>query len=111
MIAQAKCRFMRVSPQKIRQIIDLLRGRDVNSSLAMLLHIEKGSTKRIAKVLNSAISNAKQKGLDQNQLYISKIRADQAATMRRYRPAPFGRATPIQKKTTHLTIELDLITK
>ncbi|MCK5081298.1 MAG: 50S ribosomal protein L22 [Candidatus Omnitrophica bacterium] len=111
MIAQAKSRYMRVSPTKVRQVIDLIRGKDVNTSMAILTHVNKGSKGLITKVLDSAISNAKQKGLSEEQLFVSKIRADQGPSWRRYRSAAFGRATPILKKTTHLTIELDLITK
>lgn len=111
MIAQAKARYMRVSPVKIRQVIDLIRGKDVNTSLAILTHVNKGSTGMITKVLDSAVSNAKQKGLSEDQLFISRIQADQGPSWRRFRSAAFGRATPINKKTTHLTIELDLITK
>jgi len=111
MISHARARYMRVSPVKIRQVIDLIRGKDVNASLAILTHANKGSTGAITKVLDSAISNAKQKGLSENQLFISKIHADQGPSWRRYRSAAFGRATGISKKTTHLTIELDLITK
>jgi len=111
MIAKAKGRYFRVSPTKVRQVIDLIRGKDVRSSFAILTYVGRGSTKMISKVLNSAISNAKQKGLDENQLYISKIVADQGPSWKRFRAAPFGRAAPILKKTTHLTIELDLITK
>jgi large subunit ribosomal protein L22 len=111
MIAYAKARFMRVSPVKVRQVIDLIRGKDVHTSLAILTNVSKGSTGMINKVLVSAISNAKQKGLSEDQLFISKILAEQGASWRRYRPAAFGRATPILKRTTHLTIELDLITK
>ena len=61
MIAQAKARYMRVSPVKIRQVIDLIRGKDVNASVAILTHVNKGSKGMITKVLNSAINNAKQK--------------------------------------------------
>jgi len=111
MIAQAKARYMRVSPVKVRQVIDLIRGKDVSTSLAILTHVPKGSTGMINKVLVSAIGNAKQKGLSEEQLFISKIRADQGPSWRRFRSAAFGRATGIAKKTTHLTIELDLITK
>jgi len=111
MIAHAKSRYMRVSPIKVRQVIDLIRGKDVNASLAILTHLNKGSTGMVTKVLDSAIGNAKQKGLTEEQLFISKIYADQGASWRRYRSAAFGRATGIVKKTTHLTIELDLITK
>ena len=111
MIAQAKGRFMRVSPIKVRQIIDLIRGKDVNTSLAILTHVPKGATGMINKVLASAVSNAKQKGLSEDQLYVSKILAEQGPSWRRFRPAAFGRAAPILKRTTHLTIELDLIAK
>jgi large subunit ribosomal protein L22 len=111
MIAQASARYMRVSPVKVRQVINLIRGKDVSTSLAILTHTNKGSTGMVTKVLDSAISNAKQKGLSQEQLFISKIRADQGASWKRYRSAAFGRAMGILKKTTHLMIELDLITK
>lgn len=111
MIAQAKGRYFRVSPTKVRPVINLIRGKQVLPSLAILTHVNKGSTKMVAKVLNSAISNAKQKGLSEDQLYISKIVADQGPSWKRFRAAAFGRATGILKKTTHLTIELDLITK
>jgi len=62
-------------------------------------------------VLDSAISNAKQKGLREDQLFISRIIANNGPMWKRYRAATFGRATEILKRTTHLTIELDLITK
>ena len=111
MIAHAKARYMRVSPVKVRQVIDLIRGKDVNSSMGILTHVNKGCTKMVSKVLTSAISNAKQKGLSEEQLFVSKVIANQGPSWRRYRSAAFGRATGISKKTTHLTIELDLITK
>ena len=111
MIAQAKGRYFRVSPTKVKLVIDLIRGKDVVSSLAILQQTPKGSTGKIAKLLNSAVSNAKQKGLTERQLFISKITADQGPMWKRFRAATFGRANPILKRTTHLTIELDLITK
>lgn len=111
MIAQAKGRYIRVSPVKVRQVIDLIRGKNVTSSFAILSQTNKGQTETISKILSSAVSNAKEKGLMEDQLYISKIHADQGPSWKRFRPAAFGRATRILKKTTHLTIELDLITK
>lgn len=111
MIAKAKVKFLRVSPTKVRQVINLIRGKDVPTSQAILTHTQKGSTKAVYKLLNSAVSNAKQKGLAEEQLFVSKITADQGPMWKRYRAASFGRAAPIQKKTTHLVIELDLITK
>ena len=111
MIAQAKARYLREAPMKMRQVIDLIRGKDVAASRAILMHVDKGSTQMISKLLHSAVSNAKQKGLAEDQLYISKIVADQGPHWKRFRAAAFGRATPILKRTTHLTIELDLKTK
>ena len=111
MIAKAQGRYIRMSAMKMRQVIDLIRGKDVTSSLVILTHVEKRATRDIEKVLNSAISNAKQKGLSENQLFISKIVANNGPMWKRYRAATFGRATEILKLTAHLTVELDLITK
>ena len=111
MIAKAKAQYIRVSPQKMRQVIDLIRGKDVNSSLAALTYVNKGCAGSVGKVLKSAISNAKQKGLTEEQLFVSKIVADPGPSWKRFRAASFGRASSILKRTTHLTIELDVITK
>ncbi len=111
MIAKAQGNFLRLKPMNVRQVIDLIRGKDVSTSLVTLAQVEKGATGMLTKILNSAVSNAKQKGLTEEQLYISKITADQGPMWKRFRAASMGRATPILKRTTHITIELDLITK
>lgn len=111
MIAQSKSRFIRMSPMKTRLVVDLLRGKDVNTCLALLAHVEKRSKEPLLKALKSAINNAKQKGLQEEQLFVSKISADQGPMWKRFRAAAFGRAVPVLKRSTHLTIELDLITK
>ena len=111
MIAQAKAKYLRVSPQKARLVVDLIRGKDVAPSHSILTHVNKGSTEKILKVLNSAVSNAKQKGLTEDQLIVSKITATSGPMWKRFRAASFGRATPILRRTTHITIELDLKTK
>ncbi len=108
MIAKAIVRYLRANPRKMRLVIDHIRGKDVTSSLAILTHVNKRTTKFISKVLNSAIQNAKQKGLSEDQLYISKITVDQGPMWKRFRAASFGRATSILKRTSHLVIELDL---
>ncbi|MBF0512064.1 MAG: 50S ribosomal protein L22, partial [Candidatus Omnitrophica bacterium] len=81
------------------------------SSLAILAQINKGSSACVKKVLDSAVSNAKQKGLSEDQLFIKTITACHGGAWKRYRPASFGRATPILRRTTHLTVELDIKTK
>ncbi len=111
MIAQAKGRYIRISGMKVRQVIDLIRGKDIPTSMAILSHVDKGCTGTVRKILESAVANAKQKGLREDQLFISRIIANNGPMWKRYRAATFGRATSILKRTTHLTIELDLITK
>ena len=110
MIAKAKLKFVRGTPTRVREVINLIRGKNVIESQVILTHVNKGTTRMIRKVLDSAISNAKQKGLSEDQLYVSKIFADGGPMMKRWRAASFGRASPILKRTSHLTIELDLIT-
>ena len=110
MIAKAQGRFIRVAPPKVRQVIDLIRGKDVLASLHILNQVNKGCKPMVTKILNSVVSNAKKQGLSEDQLFISKIVADQGPSWKRFRAAAFGRATPILKRTTHLTIELDLKT-
>ncbi len=108
MIAKAKLRFVRGSARKIRQVIDLIRYCDVGQALDILTSLNKGSCVTVKKLLKSAISNAKNKGLKEEDLYISKIIADEAARWKRFRAAAFGRATQILKRTSHILIELDL---
>jgi len=96
---------------KVRQVIDAIRGKDIPTSHALLAQINKGGTSFVKKVLDSAVSNAKQKGLAEEQLYVSMITANHGGAWKRFRAASFGRATPILRRTTHLMIELDLKTK
>ena len=111
MIAKAHAKFLRVSSMKMRQVIDAIRGKDIPTSLAMLAQINKGSCAQVKKVVDSAVSNAKQKGVMEEQLFISSITANHGGSWKRFRAASFGRATPILRRTTHLTVELDLKTK
>ena len=111
MIALARGKFLRVSSMKVRQVIDAIRGKDVSTSQDLLAQIHKGSSAFVKKVLDSAVSNAKQKGVTEEQLFISHISANHGGSWKRYRAASFGRATPILRRTTHLTVELDLKTK
>lgn len=110
MISKANAKYLRVSSMKMRQVIDVLRGKDIPTSQALLAQINKGSVDSVKKVLDSAVANAKQKGLTEEQLYISRITADHGGSWKRFRAASFGRATPILRRTTHLVIELDLNT-
>ena len=108
MLAKAKLRFTRGSARKIRQVVDLIRNCDVRQALDILATTNKRSSVMLTKLLKSAVSNAKNKGLKEEDLYISKIVADEAARWKRFRAAAFGRATEILKRTSHVMIELDL---
>ncbi len=96
---------------KTRQVINLIRGKDISTSLAILAQVNKGPARMVTKVLKSAVSNAKQKGLTEDQLFISRITATSGPMWKRFRAATFGRATSILKRTTHLNVELDVITQ
>ena len=111
MIAMARGKYLRVSSMKTRQVCDAIRGKDVATSVALLAHINKGASALVKKVLDSAVSNAKQKGLSEEQLFIKTITANHGGAWKRFRAASFGRATPILRRTTHLTVGLDLKTQ
>ncbi|MFH1202195.1 MAG: 50S ribosomal protein L22 [Candidatus Omnitrophota bacterium] len=111
MVAKAILRYIRVAPNKLRDVINLIRGKDASYAINLLLTIDQQPRVKILKLLNSAVANAKQKGLNVENLYISKIVAEAGPTWKRFRAAAFGRATEIRKRTSHLKIELDLKTK
>lgn len=111
MIAKAETKFLRISPTKVRQVIELIRGQDVNSALAHLSLINKRSKFYLEKILKAAIANAKTKGFKEEELYVSKIVANVGPMWKRYKAASFGRAVMIRKRTSHVKIELDLKNK
>ncbi len=111
MIAIAKGRYLRVSPTKVRQILDLIRGKKVPVAQTILAHLNKPTKEKIVKVFDAAVATAKLKGVSEDQLFVSRVIADQGPVWKRHRAATFGRATEILKKTTHITVELDLKVK
>lgn len=111
MLASAKGKFLRGSGKKVRQVVDLIRGMKAEEALKFLKFVDKRPTYYISKVLKSAIANAKNKGLDAGELVISKAVADDGPRWKRFRAHAFGRAQEILKRTSHITIELDLVQK
>lgn len=108
MIARATARFVRVTPRKARLVADLIRGKNTDEALSVLRFTPKGAAKVMEKVLKSAISNAEQRDdVNTDNLYVSKATVDGGPTLKRYRPAPMGRAVMVQRRTSHVTIELD----
>lgn len=108
MIARAEVKFLRVSPRKARQVADLIRHKDVMDAQSILTNLNKRPKEYLIKILKSAIANAKVKGFNTEQLYISGIICNPGPIWKRYKAAAFGRAAPIKKRTSHIRIELDL---
>jgi large subunit ribosomal protein L22 len=108
MISQATGKFIRMSPQKARLVIDLIRGMNVNEALMTLKFTNKKATNEIEKVVKSAVANATQKSenIDVDDLFIEKAFINEGPRLKRIRPAPMGRAYRYQRRTAHITIEL-----
>ena len=108
MIAKAVARYVRISPRKVRRVIDLIREKRSQRALAILGAVNKVAAYHVAKVLRSAIDNAKQKPeVNVEDLYISRISADGGPMLKRFKARAMGRATQILKRTCHITVELD----
>lgn len=111
MLVKASAKFIRISPSRLREVMDCVRGRNVAEAQGLLLNISKRAKGYIEKVLKSAIANAKVKGFNPGELYVSKIIADNGPIWKRFKAAAFGRASKIRKRTSHILIELDLKNK
>jgi large subunit ribosomal protein L22 len=109
MISKATSKFIRMSPQKARLVVDLIRGKNVNEALMTLKFTNKPkSTREIEKVVKSAVANATQKNenLDVDNLFVETCFINEGPRQKRIRPAPMGRAYRYQRRTSHITIEL-----
>jgi large subunit ribosomal protein L22 len=105
MEAKAIARSVRIAPRKVRLVVDLIRGKQVGEALAILAHTPKSASPVVEKVLKSAIANAEHNlDLDPNGLVISQVFVDEGATLKRFRPRAMGRASKINKRTSHITV-------
>lgn len=103
--AFAVARFVRVSPQKARRVVDLVRGLEVDEALALLRFAPQAASEPVYKLIASAISNAEGvESLNRNDLVVSTIKVDEGPTMKRWRPRAQGRASRINKRTSHITV-------
>lgn len=108
METKAVARFIRISPQKIRLMMDQVRGKRVEEALNLLMFAPQRGGRILRKLISSAVANAEEnEGLDVDTLYIKRIYADQGPTLKRWRARALGRATRINKRTSHLTVVLD----
>jgi large subunit ribosomal protein L22 len=103
--AFASARFVRITPMKARRVVDLVRGLPVDDALATLRFAPQAASGSVYKVLESAIANAETtENLDRGTLVVSKAMVDEGPTMKRWRPRAQGRATRINKRTSHITL-------
>jgi large subunit ribosomal protein L22 len=100
------------SPRKMRLVADMIRGMEVNRALDVLKYSSKEASRRVEKLLLSAIANwqAKNEGvrLEESELYVSQIMVDSGRILKRLRPAPQGRAHRIRKRSNHVTLHVDM---
>ena len=104
---QAKLRFLPLSAQKVRLVVDMVRGKDVVEALEMLRFIQKRAALPVRKLLASAVSNAEENfGISRDDLFVATIFADEAPTRRWRRFGARGRFKPILRRTSHVTVVL-----
>ena len=108
MEAKALARFIRMSPRKVRLVVDLVRGKPVEEAINLLHFTPKRSSQPVEKLLRSAVANAMNMEaaakLEPDDFYIKEIRVDEGPTMRRYNPGPMGRASIIRKRFCHISV-------
>jgi large subunit ribosomal protein L22 len=108
MEARAVARYIRISPQKARLVVDLIRGKKIGEAQKILHYTRKYAAGIIRKVLKSALANAKQNpNIDESILYIREIFVDQGPSLKRWRARAQGRAASIRKRMSHITVILD----
>lgn len=104
----AKLSNLRISPRKVRLVADVIRGLDVKIAQNQLQFMNKKASRPMLKLLNSAVANATNNfKLKSDNLYISELRVDEGQTIKRWQPRAFGRASAINKRTSHISIILD----
>jgi large subunit ribosomal protein L22 len=110
---QARLSFLRIAPRKVRLVADHVRGMKVGDALALLRYTPQAAAKPLAKLLRSAVANAEQKGgrVDVDFLVVKTLTVDGGPKMRRFMPRAMGRAQRIEKRTSHVYVELGTIAR
>jgi large subunit ribosomal protein L22 len=105
---KASATHIRISPRKVRMVVDTVRGKSVSQALSILGFTRKKAALPVQKLLKSAVANAVENGgiSDVDALFIDRIMVDEGPTLKRYMPRARGRATPIRKRTSHIRIML-----
>ena len=106
----AVARYVRISPRKVKSLIDMVRGKSVAEAEAILTYSPRGASEVVGKLVKSAAANAENNmDIPRDSLYIAEIYADQGPTLKRYQPRAQGRAYQILKRTSHITVILDQV--
>ena len=105
---RAIAKYIGMSPQKVRLVVDLVRGKRVEEARQILLYTRKYAAGHVSKVLNSALANAKQNpNIDESILFVKEVFVDQGPSLKRWRARAQGRAAAIKKRMSHITVVLD----
>ncbi|GEM01777.1 MAG: 50S ribosomal protein L22 [Bacillota bacterium] len=105
MQAKAVAKTVRIAPRKVRLVVDLIRGKNVGEAIAILKNTQRGASPVVEKVLNSAIANAEHNyDMNVEDLYVSEAFVNEGVTLKRFRPRAQGRASAINKRTSHITV-------
>jgi ribosomal protein L22 len=106
-VVKARARYVRIAPRKARLIADQVRGMHIEQARALLQFSPRGAARDIHKLINSAAANAENNhDLVGDEMRVSSITVDEGPTLRRFRPRAMGRATPINKRTSHIAVAL-----
>ena len=100
-------RFARISPRKVGLMVDLIRGHDVQEALNILKFMPQRAGVLVSQVLTSAVANANEAECDVDKLFVETAKVDEGPTMKRFRPKDRGRAHPIMKRNSHITVVVE----
>ncbi|SES20161.1 LSU ribosomal protein L22P [Gracilibacillus ureilyticus] len=107
MQAKAVAKSVRIAPRKVRLVVDLVRGKNVGEAIAILKHTQRSASPVVEKLINSAVANAEHNyEMNPDNLVISEAFVNEGVTLKRFRPRAQGRATQINKRTSHITVVL-----
>jgi large subunit ribosomal protein L22 len=107
MEVKASAKYIKMSPRKVRLVVDVVRGMKTDQALNQLKFINKRAVKPVEKLISSAIANAVNNfELDEGNLFVKEIKVDEGVTMRRWMPRARGRATPLRKRTSNISLIL-----
>ena len=107
METKAQAKYIRIAPRKVQVIIPAIKGRKVEEAISILQFMPRKGARILQKVLHSAVANAEQNKVDIDTLVVKTVLVDGGPTLKRFMPRAMGRANPILKRTSHITVFLE----